>query len=103
MGDLEKEILERLENIDDSFKLYLNLFKLVNDDKIEAMKKEFFKNKTTKEIYDLCDEKQTPQDIAPKVGIDVRNVRNHLNKLTSAGLLCYDKDGRKRFYYKALE
>lgn len=100
---VQREILKRLKELDDNFSLYLSLFKLINEDKIEEMKQELFKNKTRKKIYELCDEKKTPQDIAPEVGIHVKNVRNHLNKLTSAGLLSYEKDGRKRYYFKTLE
>jgi len=101
--EVQKEILEKLDNLDATFKLFLNLFKLVNEDEIEEKKNKLFKNEKTKKIYDLCDGEKTAKDIAPEVGIDPRNVRNHLNKLTSVGLLSYNVNGKKRYYFKTLE
>lgn len=101
--NIQKEVLNRLTNLDNNFNLYLSLFKLVNEDKIEEMKQKLFKNKKTKEIYELCDEKNTAKEIAIEVNITPRNVRNHLNKLTSAGLLSYETDGKTRCYFKTLE
>lgn len=103
VDDIQKEMLKRLENLDNNFNLFLNIFKLIYSDKIEEKKEELFKNKKTEKIYELCDGTRTNKDIAPEVGIDPRNVRNHLNRLTSAGLLYYRLDGQKRYYFKTLE
>ncbi|MDD2665528.1 MAG: winged helix-turn-helix domain-containing protein [Methanocellales archaeon] len=101
--EIQKEILDRLESLNLNLGLYLNLFKLVNADKIAEMKQNMLKPELRRQIYDLCDEPKSAKEIAKELNIRPQNVRYHLNELTLIGLLFYKQDGRERRYFKTLE
>lgn len=101
--EIQKEILDRLEILDSNLKLYLNLFKLVNADKIEEMKKDLLRDDFRKKVYELCDVSKSAKEIAENLTTKPQNANYHLNKLTSAGLLSYEVRGREKYYYKTIE
>jgi DNA-binding transcriptional ArsR family regulator len=102
-NDIQNKILERLENVDTNLKLCLNLFKLINEDKIDEKKQKLLSHGLRKQIYELCDGTLPVKQIAEKIRKDSAHVTYHLNILTSAGLLSYKMKGREKYYYKTLE
>lgn len=99
----QKEVSKRLESLDANLKLWLNLFKLVNAEKIEEMKQKILKHDLRRQIYELCDGTLTVGQMAEKIGKKPPHVTYHLNILTSAGLLSYRVEGREKHYFKTLE
>jgi len=97
------KILESLETIGLDLKIFLNLFKLLNNDKISKIKQKILEHELRKKIYDLCDGTLTVNQIAEKFETKHQNITYHLGILTSAGLLSYREEGRERYYFKTLE
>ena len=102
-NEIQNKILKRLENVDTNLKLYLNLFKLINEDKIEEKKEKVLSHELRRQIYESCDRTLSVKQIAEKVRKDPAHVAYHLNILTSAGLLSCEVKGRERYYFKTLE
>lgn len=101
--EIQKEVLNRLENLDSNLKLYLNLFKLINADKIEEMKQKMIKSDARKVVYELCENPKSAKEIAKILGKTPQNIHYHLNALTLVGLLSHRVKGGERYYFKTLE
>jgi DNA-binding transcriptional ArsR family regulator len=92
--DLEtKQLLEKI----------LSVIKLANGKAIREEKEAILKGVAKKKVYELCDGKNTVNEIATKSGLSQPNVSQHLSSLLESGLVLYDEVGGKRYYFKSLE
>ena len=92
--DLEtKQLLEKL----------LSVIKLANSKAIREEKEAILKGPAKKKVYELCDGKNTVNEISVKSGLSQPNVSQHLSSLLESGLVLYDEVGGKRYYFKSLE
>jgi len=96
MSGIELENRRLLEKI-------LAVLKIANNQQIVKEKDRILRNDTKKQIYLLCDGKNTVSEIAEKIGTSQPNVSQHLSSLLESGLVLYDELSGKRFYYKSLE
>ena len=92
--DLEtKQLLEKI----------LSVLKLANTQAIHDQKELLLKGPAKRKVYELCDGKNTVNDIATKSGLSQPNVSQHLSSLLESGLVLYDEIGGKKYYFKSLE
>jgi DNA-binding transcriptional ArsR family regulator len=92
--DLEtKQLLEKI----------LSVIKLANSKAIREDKETILKGPAKKRVYELCDGKNTVNEIATKSGLSQPNVSQHLSSLLESGLVLYDEVGGKKYYFKSLE
>jgi len=92
--DLEtKQLLEKI----------LSVMKLANGKAIREEKEAILKGSAKKKVYELCDGKNTVNEIATKSGLSQPNVSQHLSSLLESGLVLYDEVGGKKYYFKSLE
>jgi DNA-binding transcriptional ArsR family regulator len=92
--DLEtKQLLEKI----------LSVIKLANGKAIREEKEAILKGVAKKKVYELCDGKNTVNEIAAKSELSQPNVSQHLSSLLESGLVLYDEVGGKKYYFKSLE
>jgi len=92
--DIEtKQLLEKI----------LSVLKLANTQAIHIEKEGILKGAAKRKVYELCDGKNTVNEIATKSGLSQPNVSQHLSSLLESGLVLYDEVGGKKYYFKSLE
>ncbi|MGD0405913.1 MAG: helix-turn-helix domain-containing protein [Candidatus Bathyarchaeia archaeon] len=88
-----KQLLERI----------LSVLKLANTQAIQDEKEAILKGPAKRKVYELCDGKNTVNEIATKSRLSQPNVSQHLASLMESGLVLYDEIGGKKYYFKSLE
>jgi predicted transcriptional regulator len=90
----EKELLQGIQQ---SLAELKSLFILANQEKLAAAKCTLLKEGTMKtQIYNLCEEPKTTQEIAQSIQKQVEYVNSYLSRLRNDGLIkTIEKDGKQ--------
>ena len=81
----------------------LSVLKLANTQAIHNEKEAILKGAAKRKVYELCDGKNTVNEIATKSELSQPNVSQHLSSLLESGLVLYNEVGGKKYYFKSLE
>lgn len=81
----------------------LSVLKLANAEAIRDEKEAILKGAAKRKVYELCDGKNTVNEIATKSELSQPNVSQHLSSLLESGLVLYNEVGGKKYYFKSLE
>jgi DNA-binding transcriptional ArsR family regulator len=85
------------------------LYKAVNYDAVEKLKRDALKSEARRKVYDLCDGERTVAEIAQLVEPDKpvetskKVISYHLIELEGKGMLAHRDEGRNRYYFRLLE
>lgn len=92
----EKELLKEIQRTLEEFRA---LYMLAHQDKLGAAKKSLLKEGTVKtQIYNLCDEPKTTQDLSQAIQKSTDYVNSYLSILRREGLLRTVEKDRKQVH-----